>query len=163
MNRLVILAALAVMCATVNASAGVSEKRTPTQLTFTVRLVRLFTIGVSGGHVGGSPRHATSELRLVASGTNPFHRPSETVLGLTSIHWLVRYSCGGLPPDCLPYADDFNALTQLPGGTLTASAKNDPMTLMITSGTGRFAGATGVIAWGVDNKPVAVFQITVLG
>jgi len=96
------------------------------------------------------------EVRLFASGNNPFHWPGKTSLGSTTYHWL-------LPDGDTTVAYEFNAFTQLPGGTITASAAklpmNEPATLAITTGTGQFAGATGVLTIGPDGKSVEIFKL----
>lgn len=85
-------------------------------------------------------------------------------VGSMSFAYVLHGSCSSAAAGCTGNSD-ITTLTTLPGGTLSAAKKAVPFSragfvLPIQSGTGKFKGATGVIAVAPNGQAVTTYSIT---
>jgi hypothetical protein len=148
---------LAVLAALLPAGA-----QTTTGLDFTVRI----TQGATFRHPHPPPGDAgdvfSTTLTLFAD-EPAFGRAKGARLGTMTFSWTFHGACSTSGAGCTG-TSDMDTLTKLPGGTITASGTNVPLSrfpfvVPIQKGTGRFAGASGSIAIAPAGNAESIYKI----
>ena len=86
-------------------------------------------------------------------------------VGTMALEYTIRHECSGFNPGKCTATADFKTLSTLPGGTITADGKKisiskPTIVIPVTSGTGRFAGATGTVSISPAQKRQNVYRLT---
>jgi hypothetical protein len=91
-----------------------------------------------------------------------FDKPDNTKVGAMTFAYVLHGTCSSTGESCRGTAD-ITTSTRLPGGTITASGKaiplHVPFLVPIRSGTGRYAGATGVVQVAPNGAPRNIYKI----
>ena len=91
-----------------------------------------------------------SSLELENGRTPQLGRPARAAVGTMQFTYTIRRQCTSFGTTCVATAD-FDSVSTLPGGTVDAdgnalSIADPTITIPVTGGTGRYAGATGTVS-----------------
>jgi predicted metal-binding membrane protein len=136
-------------------------RRTPT-------LIKVMTAqGPNKRHPHPPPGDAgdTFDSSLILFNLGPqFGKPAKKMVGSMRFSYTLRKVCSGFTSKCSATAD-FETTTTLPGGTIVAGGRGisiakPTITVPVTGGTGRYAGARGTVTMGPLSTETNVYRLT---
>jgi hypothetical protein len=89
-------------------------------------------------------------------------KPAKASVGAMTFQYVLHGKCS--TESCAGASADIVAISRLPGGTITASEKSvklgkPPILIPITTGTGAFKGATGMLSVGAESRPINTYKL----
>jgi hypothetical protein len=112
---------------------------------------------------GGVGDTFDSSLKLVTL-TSQLGKAAGSTLGTMRFEYTIRKQCTSFTKTCVATAD-FETVTTLPGGTVTANGKalsiaRPWITIPVVSGTGRYAGAHGTVTISPSSTKTSTYKLT---
>src|SRR6185437_13339946 len=104
-----------------------------------------------------------SSLRLVNGALPQLGRRAHAKVGMMQFTYTIRRQCTSFEQTCVASAD-FETLTTLPGGTVTAAGKRisiarPTIVIPVVGGTGRYAGAHGTVTISPMSTKLSTFHL----
>jgi hypothetical protein len=157
--RVISTVALVVALGALLVPAGRAGRR----LTFTVKTRQGPTIAHAHVPAGGAGDSYASSLELLNRKVAQFGKPAWTRIGSMEFSYTPRNQCPSAARACVATAD-FDTVSMLPGGTVLASGKsisisNPTITIPVTGGTGRYAGATGTVTISPSSRKLSTYEL----
>jgi hypothetical protein len=157
------LTALALVALLAAATAGSARPAHHSVLKFTVRISQGPTFRHPHPPAGDAGDVFSTTLTEFATSTI-FGTGGGKKVGEMSFSYVLHGTCSSTAAGCSGNSD-ITTVTTLPGGTLSAARKAVPFSkagfvLPIQSGTGKFKGATGVIAVAPNGQALTTYSIT---
>jgi len=161
MRRSLTALALASAAAAVLAAAGQPAHRAV--MKFTVRISQGPTVRRPMPPAGDAGDIFSTTLTEFATSTI-FGTAGGNKVGTMSFSYVLHGSCSSTAAGCSGNSD-ITTVTTFPGGTISAAKKAVPFSkagfvIPIQSGTGKFKGATGVIAVAPNGQALTSYSIT---
>jgi hypothetical protein len=134
-------------------------------LDFTVKTVQGPTTAHPHPPVGGVGDTYVSSLTLKNSAIAQLGMAARAKVGTMQFTYTIRKQClGALNRTCKATAD-FNTVTSLPGGTVTADGKaisiaSPTITIPVVGGTGRYKGAKGTVSISPASSKLSTYKLS---
>jgi hypothetical protein len=129
-----------------------------------------FTVGTRQGPTiahprppGGAGDWYASSLQLLNRTAAQLGKPAHSRVGMMEFTYTIRKQCPSLKGTCVATAD-FDTVSMLPGGTVLASGTSlsisaTTITIPVTGGTGRYAGASGTVTISPSSRKLSTYQL----
>jgi hypothetical protein len=132
-------------------------------LTFTVGTQQGPTVAHPHQRTGGVGDSYASSLVLVNGAGAQLGKPAWARVGTMEFRYTMRKQCAPAATACVATAD-FATVSILPGGTVLASGTSlaisaATITIPVTGGTGRYAGATGTITISPSSRKISIYAL----
>ncbi len=132
-------------------------------LTFTVSTRQGPTTAHPHPPSGGTGDSYVSSLELLNRKAAQLGKPAHSAIGTMEFTYTLRKQCPASQPSCVATAD-FDTVSMLPGGTVLASGKSisiseTTITIPVTGGTGRYAGATGTVTISPSSQKISTYDL----
>jgi hypothetical protein len=132
-------------------------------LTFTVKTRQGPTLARPQAPAAGASEWYASSLELLNPNVAQFGKPAHSPVGTMEFTYTNRKQCPSSQVRCVATAD-FDTVSTLPGGTVLASGKSisisaPTITIPVTGGTGRYAGATGTVTISPSSRKLSTYQL----
>jgi hypothetical protein len=155
---------LPVLAVSILAAMLAATARPATSLTFTVKTKQGPTVAHQHPPAGGVGDSYDSSLVLMNSGIAQLGKGARATVGKMQFTYTIRKQCTSFGKTCVATAD-FDTVTTLPGGTVTAGGKSisiakPTIVIPVTGGTGRYKGATGTVSISPTSTKLGTFALT---
>jgi len=132
-------------------------------LTFTVKTRQGPTTAHPHPPSGGVGDSYASSLELLNRKVAQLGKPAHSPVGTMEFTYTIRKQCMSFEVTCVATAD-FATVSLLPGGTVLASGRSIPIsdptiTIPVTGGTGRYAGATGTVTISPSSRKTSTYEL----
>jgi hypothetical protein len=132
-------------------------------LTFAVKTRQGPTTAQPHPPSGGVGDSYVSSLELLNRKVAQLGKPAHSPIGTMEFTYTIRKQCTSFEVTCVATAD-FDTVSMLPGGTVLASGRSIPIsdttiTIPVTGGTGRYAGATGTVMISPSSRKISTYEL----